>query len=67
MQQDIQKVRPLVPLAHSVNNAATISGLSRTTLYHHIREGRLHSVLVGGRRLIPDKALRDLLQLGEAS
>jgi excisionase family DNA binding protein len=56
---------PLPPdtvLAYRVNDAARVAGLSRSSLYVLIGEGKLRSVLVGGRRLIPADALRDLLR-----
>ena len=58
-------VVPLPPdtvLAYRVNDAAKVAGLSRSSLYVLIGEGRLRSVLVAGRRLIPADALRDLLR-----
>jgi excisionase family DNA binding protein len=56
---------PLPPdtvLAYRVNDAAKVAGLSRSSLYSLMGEGKLRSVLVGGRRLIPADALRDLLR-----
>jgi excisionase family DNA binding protein len=50
---------------HRIDDASAISSLSRSTLYDHIRSGRLKSIKVGGRRLIPDSALRELLQIEE--
>jgi hypothetical protein len=46
---------------HRIDDASAISRLSRSTL----KAGRLKSVKVGGRRLIPDSALRELLQVEE--
>jgi hypothetical protein len=57
---------PLQPLAYRVNDAIKVSGLSRSSIYKLIGEGKLRSVLVAGRRLIPADALRDLLR-GAAS
>jgi excisionase family DNA binding protein len=51
---------------YSVRAASEQSDLSRSTLYNFIKDGRLKTVKVGGRRLIPDSALRDLLQIGES-
>ena len=39
-------------LAYSVEEACKASSLGRTTLYSHMAAGRLHSVRIGGRRLI---------------
>ncbi len=49
------------PLAVSVNEACRVLGVSRPILYGAIRTGQLRSVKLGGRRLIPVEALRDLL------
>jgi excisionase family DNA binding protein len=57
------------PVAHDarwtyrVDEAARISGLSRSTLFLHIKTGKVGSVKVGGRRLIPATALRRFLKL----
>jgi excisionase family DNA binding protein len=47
-------------IAYRVNDAATVSGLSRATLYRLIKEGKLRSQIVAGRRLITPAALREL-------
>jgi excisionase family DNA binding protein len=63
---DKKAVPPLPPdavLAYRVNDAAKVAGLSRSSLYELIGEGKLRSVLVAGRRLIPADALRDLLRV----
>jgi helix-turn-helix protein len=49
-------------LAYRVNDAAKAAGLSRSSLYTLMSEGKLRSVLVAGRRLIPADALRELLR-----
>jgi len=48
-------------LAHSVENAAALLDVGRTTVFELIRTGRLRAVKLGGRTLIPDAALRDFL------
>jgi hypothetical protein len=53
---------PDVALAYRVNDAIKVSGLSRTSIYKLIGEGKLRSVLVVGRRLIPADALRELVR-----
>ena len=56
---------PLPPetvLAYRVNDAAKVAGLSRSSIYVLIGEGKLRSVLVAGRRLIPADALRELVR-----
>ena len=56
---------PEVALAYRVNDAAKVAGLSRSSLYLLIAEGKLRSVLVAGRRLIPADALRNLIRGAE--
>jgi hypothetical protein len=55
---------PDIALAYRVNDAVKISGLSRSSIYNLISDGKLRSVVVAGRRLIPADALRDLLGVG---
>jgi excisionase family DNA binding protein len=50
---------------YSIRGAAERSDLARSTLYNFIKSGRLKTVKIGGRRLIPDEALRRLLQIEE--
>jgi hypothetical protein len=52
---------PDIALAYRINDAVKLSGLSRSSIYKLIGEGKLRSVLVAGRRLIPADALRSLL------
>jgi len=47
--------------AYRVDAAARAYGLSRTTLYKLLAEGRLQSVRVGRRRLILRDSLESLL------
>jgi excisionase family DNA binding protein len=58
-------VVPEVPFADracfSVGEAAALAGLSVSFLYVLMERGALHSVKLGGRRLIPREALSDLL------
>lgn len=48
-------------LAYSIKEACRASSLGRTTLYAHIKSGRLKTIKVGGRTLIPSAALLSLL------
>lgn len=48
-------------LAYSIKEACEASSLGRTTLFSHIKSGRLPTVKVGGRTLIPAAALHALL------
>lgn len=51
--------------AYRVNEAVAAYGVGRTKLYALMKEGKLKTVKVGGRRLIPAESLEALLQ-GEA-
>ena len=48
-------------LAYSIKEACRASSLGRTTLYAHIKSGRLKTIKVGGRTLIPVESLESLL------
>ena len=52
-------------IAYSIKEACRASSLGRTTLYGHIQAGRLRSVRIGGRVVIPAEALQALIA-GEA-
>jgi excisionase family DNA binding protein len=52
-------------IAYSIKEACRASSLGRTTIYSHIAAGRLRTVRIGGRRLIPAEALHALIA-GEA-
>jgi excisionase family DNA binding protein len=48
-------------LTYSIKEACEVSSLGRTTIYAHIKAGRLPCVKVGGRTLIPAAALEGLV------
>jgi hypothetical protein len=50
-----------VPITYTLNDAATVSGLSRSTLYRHAAASRLLLVKVGGRTLVNAVSLHTLL------
>jgi len=50
------------PLAYSVTDVMSRTGLCRATIYNLINSGRLKSVKVGTRRLVPVSALHELLK-----
>jgi excisionase family DNA binding protein len=52
-------------LSVGIDDAATLTGLSRSRLYELLSEGRIRSVAIGRRRLIPVASLRELI--GEAA
>jgi excisionase family DNA binding protein len=66
MKTEVSNIRPDIQM-HRIDDAAAISRLSRNTLYNHIKAGSLKSVRIGGRRLIPETALREFLQIGASA
>ncbi len=50
-----------VPLSVSVEEAARLLGLGRSNLFKLMESGELRSVKVGSRRLVPRRALEELL------
>lgn len=48
-------------LAYSVDEACQALGIGRVLMYELINTGRVHSVKVGARRLIPASALVEFL------
>jgi len=57
-------VQPEDKLALRLDDSATISGLSRSTLYNLINAGKLKDCRVGGRRLILRADLESLIHGG---
>jgi excisionase family DNA binding protein len=53
---------PLHPLSVSFKEAAEITSVSRSTLRRYAKDGRLRTVCVGRRRVIPFDALQDLIR-----
>lgn len=54
-------VKGLDKLAYRINEAATVAGLGRTSIYEEIAAGRLKSVKAAGRRLILKADLEEFL------
>lgn len=52
-------------LAYSIKEACEASSLGKTSIWNHIREGRLRVIRLGGRTLIPAESLHALIN-GEA-
>ena len=50
-----------VKLAYSIREACDASSLGRTTIYGHIKAGRLKTVRIGGRTVVPAESLHFLL------
>jgi len=49
------------PITYNLNDAARVTGLSRSTLYRHAAAGRLRLIKCGGRTLVDAASLRALL------
>jgi excisionase family DNA binding protein len=62
MSSDRLTIRPEIQM-HRISDAAQITRLHANTIFEHIKAGRLKSVKIGGRRLIPETALREFLQI----
>lgn len=52
-------------LAYSIQEAVQASSLGRTTIYSHIKAGRLKATRIAGRTVIPADSLHALIN-GEA-
>jgi excisionase family DNA binding protein len=52
----------LTPFAYRIDDAARVSGLSRSKLYELLSSGELQSVKAAGRRLILADDLRTFLE-----
>lgn len=48
-------------LAYSIRESCEASSLGRTTIYSHIKAGRLKAVRIGGRTVVPAESLRSLI------
>jgi excisionase family DNA binding protein len=55
------------PLAYRVNDFCHVIGLSRSKVYELISEGRLPTIKVGSRRLIPHHAAKKLIEEATAA
>jgi hypothetical protein len=51
-------------LMYRILDAVAVSGLSRANIYRQLKSGKLRSVFVAGRRLIPAPELREFLSGG---
>jgi excisionase family DNA binding protein len=58
--------RPTAAMAYGVNDAATLLGVSRWTLYELIRRGEIRSFKVAGRRLVSVQAIVDYIADAES-
>jgi len=57
---------PHLPLSVSFKEAAQVTSVSRTTLRRYAKDGRLRTVRLGRRRVIPYEALEELIRAGAA-
>ena len=48
-------------MLHPVDRASLILGLGRSKTFQLLREGRLRSVKVDGKRLVPQRAIQEFL------
>lgn len=55
-------VREIAPVLYRVEEAAEALRLGRTAVYELIRCGRLRTVKVGTRRLVPVEAVREYVE-----
>jgi excisionase family DNA binding protein len=53
------------PLAYRVNDAAKVAGISRSSIYNLIRDGRLTPLKVAGVRLVRRDELLSLLGISD--
>lgn len=51
-----------LPLALKVEDVMRVLGASRNTVYEYVHSGRIRSVRIGRRILIPKDALQDFLK-----
>jgi excisionase family DNA binding protein len=63
--QDTVKMPPDIKRrAYSIPEAAQICGVSRATLYRLLKEGKISTIKLGARRLVPEASIDTLLQSG---
>lgn len=48
----------VVPLAHSIKNASARLGIGRVKLYELINSGKLKTLTIGAKRLVPESELQ---------
>jgi excisionase family DNA binding protein len=57
---------PNYPLSVSFKEAAKLLSVSPNTVRRHAKDGRLRTVRLGRRRVVPFDALKDLIRSGTA-
>lgn len=48
-------------LAYSIKEACAASSLGKTSIWNHVKNGRLRVIRLGGRTLIPAESLHALI------
>lgn len=48
-------------MTYSIEDAAEVLGVGRTTMYRLVAEGEVESIAIGSRRLIPRESIEDFL------
>lgn len=51
-------------MTYTVTEAAQLLGISRGSAYAHVRTGEIPSITIGGRIVIPRKAIDTMLDVG---
>ena len=62
--QDLRENKSPDRLAWRVNDFCRALGISRTSFYELLRENRIRTIVIGGRRLIPDAEARRIISEG---
>ena len=52
------------PLAYRVKHFCKSVGLGKTKFYELLRDGKIRTIVIGGRRLVPADEVRRLLREG---
>jgi len=55
---------PLTRVGYRVNDFCAVTGIGRTSLYELIRDGKIKTVRIAGRRIIPASEAERLLNEG---
>ncbi len=63
------KKRNALPLANTINDSCIRLGIGRTLMYDLLKQGKLRSIKLGSRTLIPETELQRLIaeQLEQAT
>jgi excisionase family DNA binding protein len=52
------------PLAYRVEQFCKLIGLGRTAFYERVKDGRIRTIRIGGRRLVPAEEAQRLAREG---